>query len=388
MLKSKKKTRRLKGKTGTPLVRSDVNLEKWSIFTTKGHRGPRTLTRQKTLDDGTNLVQTVTISGKEGQQTLTTEDGKFFYLLLYMWEQQGQNPDGIIRSSVYRLLNSLVADKKDSVGAKVRRGNWSKSWLQKKIDKLVDINLDYRWAYKNRDDTLRAREKFTLISRYEIFERKTPKPQSQPPFDFSSFTIHPTIIKSIQQKNIKPLRFDVLRMLKKEISLILYRFLDLMLSDKMQYERDVAELAEELDFGASRSDNLLQQIRESCRELEGKDITTGCLAYCRIEPRASGRGWKLVARKGKQSERLDTVDRTDPEETSAFKKLEWAAERYQSLSADQRVQVNALRDEIIETKYSGWKGEFTQRQALADAIERLASYRHEPPNVPPLASKN
>ena len=62
------------------LVRSDINLEKWSIFTNRKQVKERTLTR--TTAERTEQVK-IGISVRDGKShILTATDGKIFYTLL------------------------------------------------------------------------------------------------------------------------------------------------------------------------------------------------------------------------------------------------------------------------------------------------------------------
>jgi len=382
-----------RGKTTTinqqkEIVRSDINLEKWSIFTTQRRHGLRVLKRGTTLEDGTNLTQSVSIGGKGMVDTLTAEDGKIFYLLLDMWEKGGRNPSGTVHSSINRILNSLISSSDGSTPKLTRRGNWSKAWFEKKVKKLLSIPLVYEWAYRNKDGSWRTYESLTLLSSADIFERRFRSLKKQGFFDFSSFTIHPVIIKSIRERNIKPIRLDVILRLKKEISVILYRFLDLILFDKAHYERDVDDLAKELDFGASRRKDLLKQLREACAELQGNDLSTGSIHYCRVEKRVDVPGWKLTVHKSKRKTLPDPAEIPVGDGDIVTREFQESQTLYGTLTKEEQAEVNALKDDVVRYKYGGFGGEFTQKLAFIEAVKQFGDARQTVEVVSPLHSEN
>ncbi len=353
------------------LIRSDLNLEKWSLFATRGNRGMRVLRREKLLPGERKIAQQVTIGLKGSKEVLTTEEGKLFYLFVDMWEKRGRNPNGLIYSSINKILNDLISRKEGTKPKNVRRGGWSKKWLMEKIKKMLSVPIVYESAYENKDGTIRSIESFTLLSKADVFDRKISPNQSY--FDFSSFVIHPVIVKSILEKHVKPIRLDVIVELKMEISVVLYRFLDLVMADKVQFERDIIKLAESLGFPASRRDNLIRKLRDCCVELEGKDLTTGRIGYCRVEEMANKNGWKLVVKKVRQTAALTKKNDKAPAVvgTSEVSDDELWLSLYEKMSEEKRKAVNADAIKIYELKYAGYGGEFTRHMALLDAIKAL-----------------
>ena len=355
---------------GNPVVYSDINIEKWSIFSTQKHRGQRVITRKVTLPGGVVETHKVTVGEllmKDRKETLTVAEAKVFYSLLHLWRSRHEeNPDGLVHTSLNNLFNTIVdAGNKTK---NTRRGNWSKAWIEEKIKKLVGILILYEFSYKNKDGSYRKMESFSLLQNADIFERK-PNDVKSKFFDFSKFTIHPVIVKSILEKNVKPMRPDVLLQLQGEISIILYRFLDVVLFDKAQYERNVVDLAAELGFGASRRNNLLHQLREACAELEGKDLSHGRLDSCTVEKTADKRNWKFVAVKGRQRPALPIAEASgstripDPDavEETALLAI------FDGLSPEEKQNIQTSADEIFRTKYR-LGGELTRRYAILDAL--------------------
>lgn len=304
-----------KTKLSKQLVRNDLNLEKWNLFSTRvQHNKERTLSRVYTSEDDISINQKVTI-GLFNKHSLTITEGKIFYLLIDMWAKHGKNPDGVVTTSINKLLNHLHANQV----IKMRYGSTAKKWLDEKLRIMIGVPMVFESAYKNKDGSFRAKESFTLLKKVEMFDRKLSKINKKDEYSgLSQFVIHPVIIESILQKNIKPVRLDVILSFKMEISVILYRWLDLVIADKYEIEHTLKKLKEELDFGPERYDSFIATVRQAAEELEGKDLTTGRINYCRIEKTVSGDDWKIVVRKGKQLELFE-----DPK---VVKKLETDSE--------------------------------------------------------------
>lgn len=350
----------------TGLVRSDLNLEKWNIFTTRMKQGYRVLKRESTLADGSVQIQVVKIGLKGATESLTTEEALIFYAVLDLWEVQGRPADGIVRTTYGHLLNRLIQK------GETRRGTWSKEWLKEKLSVMRRIPIEFGF-FGRKDGSAEMNVSFTLFSDSLLWGRDEAKEKTRS--GLSYIKIHPTIVKNLLEHHVKPVRFDVLVTLKKDISRILYRYLDLMLFDKTCFERDIRELAVELDIGAERFDNLLAQFRCAFAELEGKELSNGRLEICRLGRRADGVGWKLIARKGKQVTAPPTLEgRPTADDDTALVVGEEVRERellafYESMSERGRAEIEARKTEIIKTKFAGWFSDMTEKMARLDALE-------------------
>ena len=352
------------------VIQCDLNLEKWNIFSTKKSTGYREIKRAIKNTDGSTVEQTVSIGLPDSKETLMAQEAKIFYLFVDRWDKSGRDPSGIVSGSfrdIYTTLQSI--DKKSTR----RFGNREKKWFSEKLTRMVRVPIVYKNAYKSKEGDYSVEESFTLLQRNELFERKSdPKKRY---FAISSFTLHPLIVKSILGQNIKPLRLDILVRLKKEISIILYRHLDLMMSDKPKFERRIDKLAEDLNFGASRTDDLLRQLRKACAELQGKDISTGRLVSCSIVETKDEKGWKLSVLKGPHANALPSPSLSDAapplDPTVAVldeNKIDPALLLYFSQqSPEEQAKINAIADAIYRDSYK-MGGDFTRKLSLQEAV--------------------
>jgi hypothetical protein len=76
------------------VVRSDLNIEKWTIWHPKNSRQEQedvlTFTRETTTPDGKRLSVKVEVHSVRKFGNLTTEDQRVFYALLAYWNEKGQ----------------------------------------------------------------------------------------------------------------------------------------------------------------------------------------------------------------------------------------------------------------------------------------------------------
>ena len=83
--------------TGVHKIRSELNLEKWSIWMPAQSRVKRTeivRERETTREDGSKEQARVTIQSVGKLGLFTTEDQKTYYALIKLWEEKGK-PDGL-----------------------------------------------------------------------------------------------------------------------------------------------------------------------------------------------------------------------------------------------------------------------------------------------------
>ena len=347
------------------IVPSDINLEKWNIFGTKNSRGLRILKREFQLN-GKKQIQMVRVGLEGSTQTLTAEEAKIFYLLLDLWDKNGRSAEGTVYGSFRQIFGRLQGHTALPAGQKKRYGTWQRKWFSEKLNRLMSIPIVFEAAYRNKDGTTRDLESFTLLSKATLFERNKASNTKQLYFDLSHFTIHPVIVKSILEKNMKPILVNVVTGLKKDLSIILYRHLDIIMADKTHFERMVDDLKEEFGLVIARKDNVLRELRECCAELEGVDVTTGRIIYCRVEKAVDGRNWKVVVRKGKQLPQLPAKLSTEGSVVS--REEEELMEFYRTLDPEKRVLIDSRRDTIVTSRYHGFDGVVTQEAALLDAI--------------------
>lgn len=350
------------------LVRSDLNLEKWCIFTTRMKKGYRVLQRDVTLPDGSVQTQVVRIGLAGATESLTAEHALIFYAVLDLWEVQGRPEDGIVRTTYGHLLNRLIQK------GETRRGKWSKEWLREKLSTMRRVPIEFSF-FSRKDGSPEMNVPLTLFSDCILWDRRGAKERMRS--GLSYITIHPKIVRNLLEYHVKPIRFDVLVTLKKDISRILYRYFDLMLFGQTAMEREITGLAAELEIGATRLDNLLTQFRAASSELAGKDVSSGRIEVCRVERTADGAAWKIIVKKGKRTvltapgRPAGAADEGEMELAAAIKRETELMDYYEATSDDDRQAIERRRMEIIKSNYGGWVSDFSVKMARLDAIEEF-----------------
>ncbi|MFH0947457.1 MAG: RepB family plasmid replication initiator protein [Elusimicrobiota bacterium] len=271
------------------LTRTDINFEKWSIFTTRKQNCGRTL--QRTNGDG--LTQTVSISPLEKNSkhyTLTASECKLMYVLKKLWQNAGSSLEKPVLFSMKQLADELGLKWSGETLKHLKR------WLMA----LRGVMIIFENCYKTSKDgeIIKMTEMMTILHHLKIFE-KNKKDTGVPISAFSEFQFHPYILQSLHNNFVKPVRLDVICQLKSDIAVILYRWLDLMLFGQNMIEREFGNLAKELGLEHIRNNNLLNQVKHAASELEGKELVTGMIETCKVERLKDGRGWKLVVKKSK-----------------------------------------------------------------------------------------
>jgi len=346
------------------IVRMDLNLEKWPLFSTEEHKGARVLKR---IDSAGNK-QTVTISPYikgDKQYTLTAHrEGKIIYALLKKWQDSGKPND----KPVYFSLRQIA----DILG--ISWGGSAYNFIKTGLLNLRGVCLTFESSYKasKTSETYELTEPMNILMKLKIFE-KTQRDGVVPVFSFSEFTFHNYITDSILNKFMKPVRLDVLKQLKGDTVIILYRWLDLIMSDKSMLEYTIDEnLAKDLGLEDMRMDNFLRSIKTAAENLEGKELSTGKITYCKIEKKETGTGLKLVVRKGK----YDMISGVENEEEVIKEEVIKEQELlgyYNSLGPKEQKEIDVIRKRIVKDKYTG----FNVRPALLEAIAEYQKNKNE-----------
>jgi len=299
---------------GSEVVRPDLNIERWQLFATSQFKGnSRILVRGEAkviigrVRDG---------SEKRGYRevgVLRIPEMKCFYALVKLWEKAGRPWEESVKFSLHEI-------------AKILRMSWGGNTfalIEEWLDRLKKIPIDWMNAYHQKDlgITESVLQSFTLLSDLTIYKRSVSGQLRQV---LSSFKFHERVLRNLLEHYTKPLNLPVLLSFKKEISVLLYRHLDLVMADKDRYERTTAGLLlEDLQLEGNRyryPSRRVQVLEPALQELEGVELSTGRLAVVRLERTADGRDWKAVFEKvpsegfsGSRRGRADRLSRPEQE---------------------------------------------------------------------------
>jgi len=282
-------------------VRSDLNLEKWSIWQPSKSNEKfqeKIVRREIELPTGEKVTAEVEV-GYTNKGTLTTEDQKTFYALLKMWEEKGRTND-----PTYFSLRRIAKTLKKRWGTNVIDST-SQSMLRLRINPLIWKN-SYHDSEKN--ETFEILDAFNILSDLKVVKRKTDGHITQ---EFGYFKFNDLILKNIFNNHSKPVFLDIVLSFKSEIAQLLYTHIDLVMYRRTHYERRTRELFFDdlvLTGKAYKNpSNRKQKINLAIKELQGVRLSSGFITSIKLERTKDDRDYKIVVDKGVQQQ-LSSVE--------------------------------------------------------------------------------
>jgi hypothetical protein len=274
---------------GTLLIRSELNLEKWAILFATSKLKARSREVFRTVPTGRVGV----VIGKQRDDRgnvievgiLRVSDLKVFYGLIRLWELAGKPPDEPVCAG-FRELSRIL---------KRQWGGEEYLQLRLALERLRRIPIDWIGSFYQREtDTYEEYVSQTnILSVLELYKRERAA-DLQAGF---AFKFHDRLLSNLLNNHTKPLNLDVILSFKKELSILLYCHIDLVLADKERYERRTKELFEDLaiegvkyKYPSARKQNLEPVLRE----LEGARLSTGILEEARLERTAERDDYKAI----------------------------------------------------------------------------------------------
>jgi hypothetical protein len=122
------------------------------------------------------------------------------------------------------------------------------------------------------------------------------------------------VLKNLIEGNTKPVLFNVVKNLKTEIAVIVYRYLDLILYSVDEHEIDLKKLAEMCGITEQLIWRIKQRFKKPFDELIGKEITGGVIVEAKILPSNDHlfpSGWKCYFKKQQKNFRTTTDHATN-----------------------------------------------------------------------------
>lgn len=290
-------------------IRPELNLEKWPVWQpAKSKNAPRarTLRREVALADGSKVAAKVKI-GFTDEGALTTEDQKTYYALVQHWEEHGA-ADSPVAFSLQRIAKRL--NKK-----------WGTNVIEALTDSLVRLRTTpFVWENSYFDgasqETLELLTAFNILSDLKIAKRKKDGVVIK---EAGYFRFNEFILKNLQTNNTKPVLFDVILSFNSEIAQLVYTHIDLILADKLIYERRTIELLEDLCISGKeyRKPSVRKRVLEKAlKELVGKRLSKGgVITSATVEKTKDGKDYKVVFRKG--AAKVPAIAGDTPEQDAA-----------------------------------------------------------------------
>jgi len=271
------------------VIRSELNVEKWPLFTTTKYPGNSREFVREHIEDRRVKSRRVII-GKLNEKEVGVFrilDLKVFYALVKLWETAGNPFEGSVNFAVHEI-------------AKIIGKSWSGRTYQQIKESLIRLrSLPITWInsfyQKDTDTEEEYLELFNILSELKIYTRRE---GSNPPVAASTFRFNDRLMRNLLNRYSKPLYLDVIMGLKKEVSILLYLHLDLVMADKQLYVRMSKDLIDELDLsGDYKYPSYRQRIlAPALKELEGVPLSTGILMEAKLR-KTKGNDWQAIFKK-------------------------------------------------------------------------------------------
>jgi len=319
------------------IVTSDINLVRLPIFHTVSKRGdkeqPLEIEHKRVVvePDGTKKEMVIRVLSAGEYGLPKPPEIKVLNYFLWKWQEAGRLDECKVYCTARDYFRSVGIENPSSKNYK----QFKEQVMRLRLSGIIIKN-----GYRTKDGHYISFEKpINILTDAMIFEREKDASKGQQYFQFSYVVINPIIIKSIKEKNIKLLRFDVISKLRGEIALLLYNHLELVMMDKVRYERDIVELAEDIGMTERETKEIKRKLNKACQELKGKELTHGRITYIEVERSKDKSGWKLVIKKGKQ--------RAESKEELMDERKRYL-EIYKNLSEQEKAEVDRYVDEQIK----------------------------------------
>jgi len=286
------------------IIRSELNIEKWPLFTTSTFKGKsKELTRTIKLANGDIETRKVVIGRINNTEVgvFRIFDFKGFCALLKIWESQGRPATKNVTFNFKQIADIL----------ELSWGGKTFTEIKAMMNRLRKIPIDWSNSFYNREkkETERLIESFNILSDLKIYERG--KQTGQMSFSFSSFAFDKRLVANLLNNYSKPLLLSTVLRFKKEISILLYRYIDLIMNDKDHFERRTKELLADLDLSPTgypypaQRKKLLEPV---LKELIGAEISSGVITVAALQRTKSDKDYKVVFEK----RRKETAPAVEP----------------------------------------------------------------------------
>jgi hypothetical protein len=292
-------------------IRPELNLEKWPIWQpakSKNQPQVRLLRREITLDNGDKVTAQVEV-GFTQRGELTTEDQRTYYALIEHWEAHNK-PGTFTPLSLNKLAKRL--NKK-----------WGTNVIQSVTDSLIRLRattLIWENSYFDSElkETIELLDTFNILTDLKIIKRKKDGVVNR---EVGYYRFNDFILKNLQSNHTKPLLLGVVLSFKSEIAQLLYTHLDLILNDKIAYERRTKELFADLYLTGKaykNPSNRKQVLTRALKELQGVPLSRGgIIASATLEKTKDQKDYKVVFRKGSAAKSAPALEPQIEEDVQA-----------------------------------------------------------------------
>lgn len=245
-------------------IKEDLNIARLPIFQTIKKR-ERSLKITKKRENEKQMILVGIINDIE-VGTFTTLDYKvFMYLIKKYLDLDDKNEP--IKLKLKELLEEINFKN---------IGGSAYSMLKKSLKRLATIPIYFtNFVKKQNGGFIETEEIMTLIRSEDLkFTNIREKGKTERKI---TLQISKLITSNLNEHYTKPLIFSEIKKLKNEISIIVYRYLDIVLANHDFIKKDWMQLSKELCFSYRYISEVKRAVLPALEELKGKFITTGML---------------------------------------------------------------------------------------------------------------
>lgn len=342
-------------------IRSELNLEKWitALFTTSKFPGKsREVWRE--IKRGEEVLRLGVIVGRRQHHrkvaelgVLTVPELRVFYALIKVWEDFGK-PNAEV-SLLFPNFADLVEKK---------RGGMQYDQILKSLENLNTVPIQWIQSFYQKESATwhTIRDRFMILPSYATYEVDIRGKVSAKAFRFK---FHDRIIRNLLANHTKPKNLEAILAFTHELSVLVYSWLDLVMSKRTRLTISTEKLfASQLHLAAvnyhyrAGRKRALEPVVE---ELQGRSISTGVLTTVRLEPAKEKRDWLLVVQKRPFIKRLKPTANLD----------EIALELAKAVGDTEWIVKESRRVEQIASKNRGFWFHLAMRAVGSERVREL-----------------
>lgn len=275
------------------IIRPELNLEKWpGIFLPAQSRTkPRlkVLERNQISEDGSFSKARVEVNPSLKYGNMNTEDQKVLYGLISIWERTGRFQG--FWFSLRELAKELVTP-------------WGGTQWKNLIRSLMRLNIStitwYNSYYNNTTkQTLEVLNSFQIIATLKLAKTKKNKKSKSADDERCYCKFSDDFYQNLISNYTKPTYLNVVLGFKSGVAQLLYKYFELVMHNKTNYERNSKELFQDINLEGEeyRKPSIRKRVFETAIvELNNKPIPSGILQV-KLEQTKDESDWKIIVKK-------------------------------------------------------------------------------------------
>jgi hypothetical protein len=250
------------------LIRQELNIAKWPIFATSKFKGKeRSFVRKVKIEDGTYEEQKIVI--KSFDNVLRIFDYKVFCVLIRLWEESGRKVYDNVQFTFNKIITMLD----------LKKGKTTTQYIKQSLTRLKGVNIEWENNfYSNYQNIKKATISINILDTLSEFKR-----DNELYLGDSYFRFNKELLSNLINSYSKPLYLSDMLSLKKDISILLYNYLDLMLAKIIHFRKSTKRLFQDLDLPNYSGKFDRKRLLDPClKELKNKRVSTGIITDCEL----------------------------------------------------------------------------------------------------------